>query len=310
MCRRWDRHGSVKPSSDRSGLRCVAYLPRSRKDLERYGLPLPGSAEQDLLSAVAGVRERAFPDSIDALARSLLRRRHEKSRQREQLPHPASPLGDHLEFGSHGCSPIARPAAGLHEPFLELAKDRRPIITTELVVEGMSRAPPKWSADIRTLVTRVTHTQRVGLRRERPRRAFTAATTVSSVWAQQPLDLLTGKDLIHRSRRSAHWRNASRTSAACPVLKGCASGRLRPPALAATRSSRSRSWRMGTAITRSRSPFGSPRGPSARLHQCQDHPRVPSFRGGFTVVRARFKPGRGPSGHSASVRVRLGPSGG
>ena len=182
MCRRWDRDGSVKPSRDRSGLRCVAYLPRSRKDLERYGLPLPGSAEQDLLSAVAGVRERAFPNSIDALARSLLRRRHENPGNVINClirRHPSAIASSSARTGA--ARSLAQPQVST-SPSSSSPRIAGPIITTELVVEGMSRAPSKWSADIRTLVTRVTHTQRVGLRRERPQRAFTAATTVSSVW--------------------------------------------------------------------------------------------------------------------------------
>src|ERR1022692_3290662 len=56
-------------------------------------------------------------------------------------------LGDRVEFGSHRCSPIARPSTGLHEHGLELTEDRgtddQRVITTEDVVEETSRAPAK-----------------------------------------------------------------------------------------------------------------------------------------------------------------------
>ena len=56
-------------------------------------------------------------------------------------------LGDRLELGSHGCSPIARPAAVLHEHGLELIEDRgtddQRVITAEGLVEETSRATTK-----------------------------------------------------------------------------------------------------------------------------------------------------------------------
>ena len=93
-----------------------------------------------------------------------------------------------LRLPSHRRSPIARPATVVSTstastPPQDRATDDQRVITTQDVVEETSWSSAKWSADTSTLVSRTTRTQRVDVRRERPRRDLTAATTISSLEA-------------------------------------------------------------------------------------------------------------------------------